>query len=499
MLVLILLVVLLLSFSIYFVFSSQYYSLTIIVPIALALLITFVSFLTIVRLIKRTEAALERMEKSIAAAEKETATMSEFHHSSLSSAPIGLVIFDEDCKLVDCNKAILKMVGISKEEYLSNPDLVTPEFQPDGSNSHDKAIENMKRVFNGENLKTEWLHCSIDGDYIPCELSLFRIRRKDRYFGFGYFYDLRNMKKFEIALDEAEQRVKLMLDACPLSCQLWNSDLKLVDCNEASTIPFELHSKQEYLDRFWELSPEYQGDGQRSEDKCKEYLKKTFMEGKCTFDWLHQMPDGSPVPCEVTLVRVKYKDDYVVAGYTRDLRILKKLEEKAGEIYYDPLTNIYNRRYFEENMNRTLKILSRSSGILSILMIDIDNFQNYNDKYGHSEGDNCLKTIANTISKSITRDTDFIARFSGQEFVVVLPHADRDGACMIAEKFINKIRDCNIPHEGSDVASYVTISIGVATGIANHTQTGDDYIKRAEEMLAAAKKSGRDRFSFNHL
>jgi diguanylate cyclase (GGDEF)-like protein/PAS domain S-box-containing protein len=439
------------------------------------------------------------MEKSLAEAEKETAVLSEFHHKAFSTAPIGLVIFDENCKLIDCNKAVLEMFGITKEEYLNNPDMITPEYQPDGSSSREKALENMKRVMAGETIKTEWLYCTTDGDYIPSELSLYRIKRKDTYFGFGYFYDLRSIKKFELALAEAEEHIKLMLDSCPLSCQLWDSDLKLIDCNEAAILPFGLQSKQEYMDLFPKLSPEYQNDGIPSIEKGNEYLKKAFMEGRCVFNWTHQTLDGTPIPAEVTLVRVKYRAGYVLAGYTRDLRIIKKLEERAGEIFYDPLTRIYNRRYFDENLSRMLKILSRTNSSLSIMMIDLDHFKKYNDTYGHAEGDKCLKTVADTLTKTITRDTDFVARYGGEEFVAVLPNADRDGACMIADKFLNNIRSCNITHEKNEAAPYVTISIGVTTGIVNHSQTEDDYIKRADEMLYLSKHNGRNQYNFTHL
>jgi diguanylate cyclase (GGDEF)-like protein/PAS domain S-box-containing protein len=472
---------------------------TVIISFFIAFIFIIIASFITVKVVKNTESVLESMEISLTNAEKESAMLSEFHHAALSSAPIGLVVFDDECNLIDCNKAALEMLGVTKFQYLNDPSASTPEFQSDGSKSIEKAHDNMRRVINGETIKTEWIHQSQNGEPIPCELTFIRIKRKERYFGFGYFYDLRHIKKFEAALAEAEERIKLMLDASPLSCQLWNHNLELIDCNEAAALPFGFNNKQEYIDRFAELSPEYQSDGQRSRDSVIIHLRKTFMEGKCVIDWMHQMPDGTPIPSEVTLVRVRYRDSYAVAGYIKDLRVLKKLEKKAIEAYYDPLTGIYNRRYFEENMVQLLKILSRSGGILSLMMIDIDHFKKYNDTYGHSEGDNCLKITADILSKNITRDTDYAVRFGGEEFVIVLPNADRDGACMIAEKIINNVRERGIPHEKNDAAPYVTVSIGVTTGIVNHTQTNNDYVKKADEMMYLSKRSGRDRYNFSHL
>jgi diguanylate cyclase (GGDEF)-like protein len=175
------------------------------------------------------------------------------------------------------------------------------------------------------------------------------------------------------------------------------------------------------------------------------------------------------------------------------------LEEKAEEVYYDALTGIYNRRYLDESLGRLIKNLSRSNGVLSLMMIDIDHFKDYNDIYGHNEGDNCLKTVVGILSKSITRDTDFIARYGGEEFTIVLPHTDRNGACKIAEKLLENVRNAKIPHSKSDIAVQVTISIGVTTGRVNHAQTAADYIKRADEMLYISKQGGRDRYTFTSV
>jgi diguanylate cyclase (GGDEF)-like protein len=181
------------------------------------------------------------------------------------------------------------------------------------------------------------------------------------------------------------------------------------------------------------------------------------------------------------------------------IKMLNQLRTIEQLSLSDQLTSIPNRRCFDNRIVMEWMRAVRERSFISFLIMDVDKFKNYNDTYGHNEGDNCLKTIANTLSKSITRDTDFVARFGGEEFVVVLPHADRDGACMIAEKFLKNIRNCNIPHGTSDVAPYVTISIGVTTGIVNHTQTGDDYIKKSDEMLYASKRAGRDRYLFTHI
>ncbi|MDR0497784.1 MAG: diguanylate cyclase, partial [Treponema sp.] len=166
------------------------------------------------------------------------------------------------------------------------------------------------------------------------------------------------------------------------------------------------------------------------------------------------------------------------------------------KVHYDALTGIYNRRYLDENLTHLMKLLSRSGGTLSVLMADIDYFKNFNDKYGHAEGDVCLRIIARTLNDSITRESDFVARYGGEEFCIILSNTDADGARHIAGKILEKTRALKITNEGSSISSFVTISIGGTTSKVLHTHDINDYIKRADEALYMSKQNGRDRYSF---
>jgi len=170
-----------------------------------------------------------------------------------------------------------------------------------------------------------------------------------------------------------------------------------------------------------------------------------------------------------------------------------------AEVEFDALTGIHNRRFLDESMKRIISSLSRSGSLLSLLMIDIDFFKRYNDIYGHVEGDKCLKIVAQTLSKSITRADDFVARYGGEEFVVVLPNTDEEGAQLIADKLLENIRRCNIPHKQNDAANYLTISIGVTTGKVAYTHNADNFVKKADELLYKSKQNGRNRYFFEQL
>ena len=177
-----------------------------------------------------------------------------------------------------------------------------------------------------------------------------------------------------------------------------------------------------------------------------------------------------------------------------ELKRMRGVFENMARI--DVLTGVYNRRHIEENLKRIVNTLSRSGSVISLLMIDVDFFKKYNDTYGHGMGDSCLKAVANAIAQTLLREEDFVARYGGEEFVVVLPSCDETGAIKAANRLLQSVRDCNIPHEKSDVASCVTVSVGATSGKAEHAYSIDEYLKKADEALYASKQSGRNKYSF---
>jgi len=166
------------------------------------------------------------------------------------------------------------------------------------------------------------------------------------------------------------------------------------------------------------------------------------------------------------------------------------------KVHYDALTGIYNRLYMEDSLKRIISSVARSGGQLSVMMVDVDHFKKYNDTYGHSNGDACLKSVAETLAVSVARADDFVARYGGEEFAVILPNTDESGARKIADNMLENIKALNIPHEKNEIAGHITISIGVTTGEVERTQSGGDYIKRADKALYISKHNGRNRYTY---
>jgi diguanylate cyclase (GGDEF)-like protein/PAS domain S-box-containing protein len=163
---------------------------------------------------------------------------------------------------------------------------------------------------------------------------------------------------------------------------------------------------------------------------------------------------------------------------------------------YDSLTEVKNRRCFNEYLDTEWRRLAREEATLSLIMCDIDYFKLYNDTYGHQAGDECLRQVASVLRSAVKRPADLVARYGGEEFVVVLPNTDIQGAALVAEFIREGVRGLQIVHAKSAVCEYVTLSLGVACCIPAPMSQPGTLIAIADEALYRAKKTGRDRVSY---
>mgnify|MGYP000023317313 CR=1 FL=1 len=180
---------------------------------------------------------------------------------------------------------------------------------------------------------------------------------------------------------------------------------------------------------------------------------------------------------------------------------LSEAKEKAErQSLQDGLTGLANRRRFDQYFGREWHRAARAQTKLSLILMDIDHFKLFNDHYGHSAGDECLKQVSSILSEVVGRGTDMVARYGGEEFVCVLPDTDSKGAALIAENLRAAVSGAAIAHETSKVADYVTMSFGVATASPHGDMTGDKtgdtaplaLVDAADQALYKAKASGRN-------
>ena len=198
-----------------------------------------------------------------------------------------------------------------------------------------------------------------------------------------------------------------------------------------------------------------------------------------------------------SVLRLKYETDKRKAREHELLEMTQKLDRANQRLEYlsytDELTDIANRRYFEEHFDQEWKRAERNSKHLSLIMADIDLFKNYNDTYGHKEGDICLRNVATALKHTLKRPGDFVARYGGEEFVAVLPDTDITGAAAIAESMRLGVQSLEIRHDGNPAAWGVTISLGVASTVpGSGKMTSDTLVIEADKALYKAKQNGRN-------
>ncbi|MCT7522237.1 diguanylate cyclase [Aliarcobacter cryaerophilus] len=176
-----------------------------------------------------------------------------------------------------------------------------------------------------------------------------------------------------------------------------------------------------------------------------------------------------------------------------DLKIKNDMLEKLS--MYDGLTNIRNRRFFDETFEKTFNEIKRDKKSLAVLMIDIDFFKPYNDNYGHGQGDETLRKVAKALEKTIKRASDFVARYGGEEFVILLKDINKNGVEAVANNLLNAVRELKITHEFSKIENYVTISIGASFYNSSSDITKLELLLKADETLYSVKNSGRNNFA----
>ncbi|MCL2218666.1 MAG: PAS domain-containing protein [Chitinispirillia bacterium] len=304
-----------------------------------------------------------------------------FTQVMFSTVPMACCIWNNKREPVFCNEEAIRMYGAADMRGLLDNFLVKtmPEYQPDGRLSKETAFKYLEQAFSEGNLHFEWMHKRWDGTPLPCEIKLIPTVYNNENVVLAYIQDLREQKAALQKMREADARAQIMLDATPLCANFWNRDFKNIDCNQEAVRLFELSSKKEYLEKFYDLSPEIQPDGTPSKDLALNCVRKAFDHGYFRCDWIHRKLNGELIPCEITLVRVRYKDDYIVAGYTHDLRELNSAIEKIREADERALMML-------DAAPLSITIWDESRNLIdfnmeSVRIIGLSNKQEYRDRF----------------------------------------------------------------------------------------------------------------------
>jgi diguanylate cyclase (GGDEF)-like protein len=188
-------------------------------------------------------------------------------------------------------------------------------------------------------------------------------------------------------------------------------------------------------------------------------------------------------PVRPAIVKARVRNHLELKRYRDYLKTLS---------FIDGLTGIANRRKFDETLDSEWRRARRNQSPVSLIMMDIDFFKAFNDHYGHLAGDECLQKVSQCLSDIGRRPADLLARYGGEELVMLLPDTDNQGAIWLATRVQERLKLLGIPHAFSSVADHVTLSLGVATLIPTDNQIHVDLIKAADDLLYSAKRNGRN-------
>lgn len=244
-------------------------------------------------------------------------------------------------------------------------------------------------------------------------------------------------------------------------------------------------------------------------------LSTTAEHGDCIEAQLHEANQQLKVEVEVrrrtqmtlqTLIEAisKRKADLEIVvqtimehGDIMDTQWALKLSEMNKIASIDGLTQIPNRRRFDEHLEHQWKQMIRERSPICLILFDIDHFKQFNDTYGHLAGDDCLKQVAQVLEGCVQRPSDLIARYGGEEFAAILPQTTIAGAIEVAQRVQTEIANLKIFHEKSSASDYLTLSIGIAGSIPTSTQSFSKLLDEADQYLYLAKQQGRDRIIFS--
>lgn len=194
--------------------------------------------------------------------------------------------------------------------------------------------------------------------------------------------------------------------------------------------------------------------------------------------------------------RLEYQLSQSELGLQREQEALERANRELSELAVrDGLTGLHNRRHFDDVLEREWHRLARTRRELSLVLLDIDHFKQFNDLYGHQQGDDALQAVAQAVDAAVQRTSDVAVRYGGEEFAVVLPETGAAGAQRIAERIAATLEELAIPHEASEASSKLTLSFGLATVVPGAGTLPETLVALADRALYRSKEEGRNRLS----
>jgi diguanylate cyclase (GGDEF)-like protein/PAS domain S-box-containing protein len=361
-------------------------------------------------------------------------------------------------------------------------------------------LNNLRMMLNGESecCEMEKRYIKKDGSnvWVLLNISIVKDAMKKPLYYISQIQDITEKKVLQEELKKSEERFRLLAEYS--SDMITMHDRKGTYLYASPACKEILQYAEDELvgkDAYLFIHPE-------DMEKVNEGHRTALNNAYSVFSYRIRRKDGEYVWIESA---VKFMDDIrlgeekliVVSRNISGRKLVEQRLQEANELLQhlstiDGLTGVSNRRTFDKRLEMEWNRGLRSSAPLSLLMLDIDFFKAYNDTYGHQGGDGCLKQIASIIQETLGRSTDLLCRYGGEEFCVILPETDKFGAKIVGEKIRTAIEVLKIPHSGSKILPWITISIGAATMIPNVYTSFMNLVSNADKAVYKAKFDGRN-------
>ena len=248
--------------------------------------------------------------------------------SMLDSAPFVVTLWNEKFECMDVSDYTLNLFGITdKREYRENFNAFSPETQPCGTPSSQKALMYFERALHEGFTNFKWTHQTKSGEPVSMDITMSRFEYSGTPLLVAYALDIREAEAALALERNAFMLTQKMIDLLPFVMNMYNDERELISTSEHVVRLFGVESQQEYLDNWFNFSPEYQPCGTLSSEKAGRYVDEAFETGSSRFKWTHQTKNGEPVPMEITLSRFEHKGKYMLCTFAADLRDIEVAEE----------------------------------------------------------------------------------------------------------------------------------------------------------------------------
>ncbi len=378
--------------------------------------------------------------------------------------------------IIDANQAFIQLFGYDPEEIIGkHVDDVMNMGKPGSAN-----IKHTAAVLAGNNVMDEGVRYNKEGQPIDVLIKGIPVLINGKLAGaYAIYVDISEQKKAERALKERESKLNAIFEGSHDAVTIVSDEGFFIDCNQRAVKLFGLDSKEEFLmKRPADFSPLIQPDGRSSLDASKLKVAEALEKNEHVhFEWLHQRKDGSTFPAEVILSSYTLGGRIVLQGSIRDITARKESENKLRYIsFHDSLTGLYNRTYLDEEMKR---LDTKRQLPFSIIIADLNGLKLINDTYSHATGDETLKAAASILKKS-TRKEDIIARWGGDEFIVLLPQTGTEEALNLSRRITSVCQDVKTAE----------VPVSMALGVATKTDMNisfADTMREAEDNMYKQK------------